>query len=368
MRVFLISVVLIGISSTAYADLTGYFKSFGTFFTGKRGSNEAVFRNRLRLKLVKPLSNSLDFEAAWDIASGINGYSAVPANFRVGLNGSRLQYISGKESGSGDITHNPDRFFFTLRAGFADIVVGRQAIAWGSAKFINPTDSLTPFLFNELDQEERPGVDALRVRFTIGQMDELDIGFVGGKDLKWDESSFFIRSKHYLFNTDISFLFQIVKKHYVFGMDCSRNLGRAGVWFETAYVSGKTKHGIKGDKFFKLSTGIDYNLWGTLYTYAEYHYNGGDPYSLSYRETGGYLKGKHYCNLGFKHDIHPLIPANVKIIYNFSDKSLILAPDIEYNIAENLYISCGAFIGTGSRNSEFGEFSDMVYTSLRVYF
>ena len=52
---------------------------------------------------------------------------------------------------------NLDRFYFTLKFKFGDIFLGRQAIAWGSARIINPTDIIAPFSFNELDTEERRG-------------------------------------------------------------------------------------------------------------------------------------------------------------------------------------------------------------------
>ena len=53
-----------------------------------------------------------------------------------------------------------------------------QAIAWGSAFVINPTDVIAPYVYNALDQEERYGVDALRVRVPTGALSETDLGYV----------------------------------------------------------------------------------------------------------------------------------------------------------------------------------------------
>jgi hypothetical protein len=58
----------------------------------------------------------------------------------------------------------------TIKIGAADIFIDRQAVAWGSGRLFNPTDVVTPYAFNELDKEERLGVDAVRVRVTLCRM------------------------------------------------------------------------------------------------------------------------------------------------------------------------------------------------------
>ena len=69
---------------------------------------------------------------------------------------------------------------------------------------------------------------------------------------------------------------------------------------------------------------------------------------------------------------------------NLNDPSILLAPSLEYNVAANVYLSAGAFIGVGKRvaielgenlkldqfrlRSEFGTYPDIYHTSFRVYF
>jgi len=123
--------------------------------------------------------------------------------------------------------------------------VGRQAIAWGNARIINPTDIIAPFSFNELDTEERRGVDAVRVRIPLGMMDELDLGVVAGRDFNRDRSAFFIRGKTYLLKTDLSLLMTGFRKHLMIGFDLSRSVGGAGIWLEAAHVSPFFSNGTR---------------------------------------------------------------------------------------------------------------------------
>ncbi len=95
---------------------------------------------------------------------------------------SRLYPCENDTAGSFAIFQNLDRLYLGLKADDFDLYIGRQAIAWGSARVINPTDVLVPYKFEELDTEERIGVDALRVRIPLGSLSEFDAGAVFGED------------------------------------------------------------------------------------------------------------------------------------------------------------------------------------------
>ncbi|MGB2697356.1 MAG: hypothetical protein WBD28_05785, partial [Candidatus Zixiibacteriota bacterium] len=102
-----------------------------------------------------------------------------------------------------------------------------------------------------------------------------------------------------------------------------------------------------------------------------------------YREGPVYLMGRHYLAPGFSHQITPLITFTGEALINLSDPSLFLVPQLEYNIAENIYLSAGAYLGLGKSpemrkkqegepklqlGSEFGSYPDLYFTSFRVYF
>jgi hypothetical protein len=92
---------------------------------------------------------------------------------------------------------------------------------------------------------------------------------------------------------------------------------------------------------------------------------------------------RHYIGAGITHQLTPLIPLTGFVLLNLNDFSLSFSPQIEYNIAENIYISLGAYLGFGQGpkiegppdedsipdlRSEFGTYPDMAFASFRIYF
>jgi len=400
---------------SADININGYYKLFSTGFkmpdyrleTGEVEEPAiGAVNNRLRMKLSITASKWLSFEAAYDFSPRIQDpllfqegifFAAIDAvGYRVDDFSDRIYPARGGAVSSFGIFHNLDRCFFTIKTSVADIFIGRQAIAWGSGHFINPTDVIAPFTFNELDTEERRGVDAVRVRIPLGMMDELDLGYVPGKDFKFKNSAFYIRGKTYLMKTDAALLLMGFRENLLIGVDVTRSIGGAGAWFEAAVVDpdffNKGKEQLIDEKtYFRASVGMDYTFTGKLYGFFEYHFNSagkkkpGDYtdvfYSTAFTEGAAYLMGRHYLNLGMTYQVSALIPFTGLVFINLNDGSLTLSPMLEYNIAENIYLAGGAYVGFGKRpeivdfssgafrfHSEFGAYPAMFYTSFRVYF
>jgi len=356
--------------------------------------------NHLRLKLSATPFSWMSVETAYDFSPRIQDpslfqgsltFAAIdPFTYRIIDFDNRIYPGKDREVSSFALFHNLDRLMFTIKVPFADIKIGRQPIAWGSARFINPTDIIAPFAFNDLDTEDRLGVDAIRVLVPLGDMEELDTGYIFGKDMKFRNSSVYIRGKIYILKTDISALLMKFRDNLLLGLDVARAIGGAGFWLEAAYVIPQKEESSKN--YFRASLGMDYNFTGTFYGFFEYHFNSpgkGKPEeyplffsNIAFTQGADYLLGRHYLNLGTTLQISPLIPFSGMVIINMTDGSMILSPTIEYNIAENIYLSAGAYLGIGKQpeikstfpseevryHSEFGAYPMMIYSSFRIYF
>lgn len=389
-------------------SLNGYYKFFFTIMNVPAGYlDEAghsfppmgMVNNRLRLSLSLDLTDWLTFQGAYDFSPRIQDpvffdesflqSGLRNAEYRIVDLSDRLYPESNMAVSSFGLFQNLDRCFVTVKMPWADIMIGRQAIAWGSAKIINPTEVISPFSFSELDTEERRGQDAIRVRIPLGMMNELDLGFIGGQAFRFKKSAFYLRGRFNLFKTDFSLLVMGFQENLLLGIDLARSVGGAGFWLEGAYVRPKFWRSDKaGDSpaekaYFRTSLGLDTNLTDRLDGFLEYHFNGAgkvhpedDASSLDtvpYGEGAVYLLGKHYINLGATFQLSPLIPITGLMIWNLTDGSFISAPSLEFNIAENIYLAAGAYIGLGKRNggpgiAEFSLFPDVIYTSFRFYF
>jgi hypothetical protein len=258
---------------------------------------------------------------------------------------------------------------------------------------VNPTDILTPYKFEELDTEERIGIDALRVRIPLGMLSELDVGLVTGDDFEYESSAVFLRGKFYTMGKDISFLFMGFRENLLAGFDLASSLGGAGVWLETAYVWSDLLNDddTNTDDYLRLSIGADYSFGDKTYGFIEYHFNQAgksnpDDYfnlfnTTAYTEGSVYLLGKHYIIPGISYQINPLITYTGQLLTNLNDPSLYFYSMLEYNFASNIYLSAGAYIGIGEgpeivsqngftpkMNSEFGGYPDIYLTSFKLYF
>lgn len=400
--------------SSQNLQVSGYVKNFSIFFSlpemlageeSEAADSMGAVTNRFRLRISAELWDGLEFNLAYDLFPRIQDPAlfqetlffpgTVSPGYRLTDFRDRIYPVPEEQAGSFGLFHNLDRLVVMKRFSWADLYLGRQAVAWGSARIINPADIIAPFSFNQLDTEERRGVDAVRLRIPLGMMDELDLGVAAGRDFKPETSAAFLRWKFYILQTDISLLSLAFRRHLLIGFDLARAIGGAGAWCETALVFPQIFEDdpvIQEDRYFRLSAGLDYNLTSRLYGFAEYHFSSAgsnqprryfDLFSTSAFQDGSvYLMGKHYIGIGAAYQITPLIPGTVLFLFNAGDKSLTLAPQLEYNIAPDIYLSGGCYLGFGSGpeqavsgepetqvlTSEFGSYPDMVFTSFRIYF
>ena len=411
----LFSSISIAIAESPVA-LSGYYKNFSVALVPPGIKNSpslyssdsplGLVNNRLRLNLSAKFNQTFSFTLAYDLSPRVQDPSLFeqqvfitainPDNYRVTDLHSRLYPSKNGNVKSFGLFQNLDRALFTIKTGWADLDIGRQAIAWGSARIVNPTDIIAPFTFEELDTEDRIGVDAFRLRIPMGFMGEFDTGVIFGTDFKLKNSAWYLRNKFYIAKTDVSLLLIDFQENLLAGIDLARSIGGAGGWCEAAYVIDNGFQHLRIDQstnYARATIGVDYNFNGKTYGFVEYHFSSAgatqrEHYleifnNLAISRGSIYLMGRHYLIPGMTYQLTPLIIASGQILINLGDKSLFAAPQVEYNISENIYLSAGVFLSLGSQpelqvdtgllptmafQSEFGGYPDMVYTSFRIYF
>jgi hypothetical protein len=362
--------------------------------------------NRLRIHMLCHINSNISFTAAYDFAPRVQDPALFekqfiilqvdPLSYRFTDIAKQLYPSEGENVSSFAIFQNLDRFYFSIRLSAIDLFFGRQAIAWGTARVLNPTDIIAPFAFYELDTEDRIGIDAIRLRIPFGFMGELDSGYIWGKNFKFEKSALYARSKFYTMMTDFSTLLLVFRNNFLMGFDIARSIGGAGFWFETAYVfiDAFSNHSKREEEnYWRLSTGMDYSINEKTYGFIEFHCNGAGSTNPSdyianysktaYTEGSVYLTGKYYITPGISYQITPLLIVNGISFINITDPSLYLAPQLEYNISENIYLSGGIYLAIGNKPeftyrdadtfnlkylSEFGSYPNLFFTSFRVYF
>ncbi len=395
----------------ADVSVAGMAKHVSAFFAAPEGrpydsNRSGLSSTRFRLEGNLQLNRRLMFTAAYDCVPWIGeppaGYPAGGGNtplrrpYRWDDLGADL--LAPKEDETVGVRQNLDRLLLEIRTAPGDIIVGRQAIGWGSARGVHALDVIAPFTFNALDTEHRRGVDALRVRIPFGFMGELDLGALAGHEGRTENNAYYARMRTYWQRTDLALLAMDFREHLLVGLDAARSLGGAGTWLEIAWVrpgAFSASDVGNGGSYWRLSTGADYSLTGGTYGFFEYHFNGAGAASSSgyvdlqdqvaYRDGAVYLLGRHYLVCGGSHRIDPLTELAGQVLLNVSDGSLLAGPEIRRSLSDNTDISAGAFWGFGPGpedgrepvagnaytviwRSEFGAYPDVSYLSFRVYF
>ena len=399
--IFLIIVVGTG-PTDADLQISGYYKNFSTGLGSPLPDSPIIgaVNNHLRLNCAYALTDALSFDLSYDFAPRIQDPSLFSESSIAATTDSLRYRVVDFESsiypgendpvGSFGIFQNLDRASIAYSANFADITIGRQAIAWGSARVINPTDVIAPYTYGELDTEDRIGVDAIRVQIPIGVLGEFDTGYVFGEDFAVEKSAFFLRSQLNAVETDFSIVLLGFREHLMTGFEIARGIGGAGFWLEAAYVYANAFDSENGEaeNYLRASIGLDYSFGGVAYGFIEYHFSGagaGEPKDYlanltqpAYSDGGVYLMGRHYFVPGLSCQITPLISLSGVLLLNTSDPSVFPSLQIEYNFAQDIYLSAGGFIGIGKRpeteddetqfRSEFGGYPTLLFSSFRIYF
>ncbi|MBF0299560.1 MAG: hypothetical protein HQK51_12620 [Oligoflexia bacterium] len=384
--------------------------SFKSYFSSLKNPNEnsadGLVTNTFRSKFTWTANEYYSFYAAYVLSANVqknqitHSENTQKRDYRAYDLKTDLYPSNSSDASNMTLAQNLDRLFINYSfLGSNNISLGRQPVAFGSSKMVNPTDVLVPFTYQELDKEERIGVDAIRANISISALSMLDAGHVFGDNLNFSKSSTFLRWKLNLFETDISTMFMKFKKNLLIGMDLARNIGDASGWLEAAYVLPKyfddfsnsgSDNGSDNDSdndsdknYFRGTLGMDYKLTPLIYSYLEYHYNSAGTLDTekyislalktAYREGGVSLKGVHYLIPGITYEITPIWKLTGQFLYNIVDSSILNNTFLEHSFAQDVFIDLGTYLPFGKKfqltqKSEFGDSPKIFYSSIRLYF
>jgi hypothetical protein len=387
-------------------NLTGYYKNFLVLLEPANiGGDPApaalppqgLASGDLRLNLMWHPVEKYSLCLAYDLIPTVGGNSAQitlplpppdPFVYRLADLAPDLFPQPGSATGNFILSQNLDRAYVSGSFGLGDVTLGRQPVAFGSAKVINPMDVLAPFTFQALDKEERTGVDAIRIRTPLGDLGEIDAGWVLGGQGRPDMSAVFVKPRIHVLDTDVTPLIMKFRTHGLLGLDLTRSLGGASVWLETACVAAGwfAQRNTAGD-YWRVSAGADYNLADGLYGFLEYHYNGAgeatpadypaDFAKSAYAEGAVYLLGRHYLAPGLSYQLSPLLMVAAQALINLGDGSAFVAPSCSYSFADNVEVSGGFFLNLGrpavqapelEARSEFGMYPGIGFVETKLYF
>ena len=240
-----------------------------------------------------------------------------------------------------------DRLNLQWRSGPLDITAGRQAVGFGRILISSPLDVIAPFAPDAIDTDVRSGIDALRTIFNYGLDGQLGGIAVWGEEPRYD--SFLATWTDNRAGMDLLMIGGRLRGRPMFGAGLAGSLGTLGLKGEFSIHDGRDVGEIGGDLYDTYTLAAVetwYRFDNGISLVTEYLYNGpgaDDPEdypevlaSAPLQEGLTYLLGRHYLIIAPSYELHPLATIQGLVIYNLGDKSALLRPTLDLNLADNL--------------------------------
>lgn len=281
-----------------------------------------------------------------------------------------------------DVWHDVDRLAFTVRTGIADVTVGRQAITWGLSNLFPVADLWAQFSPFELDTEEKPGSDAVRVLSYPTRGVELDlVAAARGRASDWSAG---LRATVDLPTADV---------YAALGKFWNEVIALGGITYVLDRVKLRAEAAVPYDldtddwQRLRATVGADWRS-ARLSLTAEYHVNGiGADEPAAYpatladqrlRRGESYYLGRHYVGAAaaYAADRDARLSLALSALWNVEDGSVMATPILSYDFGQSTSVSIGALQSIGrtpiiaplALRSEFGTYGDLWFTRLSVYF
>lgn len=231
-----------------------------------------------------------------------------------------------------------DRLYLEWIKGKWEVRLGRQRINWGISTVWNPNDVFNAFSFTDFDYEERPGSDALRVRYYTGYASSIEVAAKMADSL---EAAVIAGMGH--FNAggyDFQVLGGLVKNELALGGGWAGNIKSAGFKGELTFFQPLKK---SEKSSFAGTIGVDYMTGKSLYLNGGFLFNSNGTTSGSIASLFDFqLSAKNLYPYKYSlflqggYPITPLLNSGLALIYSPSKvHAIFLNPTISYSIAQN---------------------------------
>lgn len=233
-----------------------------------------------------------------------------------------------------------DRFYMDYTSGNWEVRVGRQRINWGISSIWNPNDVFNAFAFTDFDYEEKPGSDAVRVKYYTGFASSVEIAAKAADHI--NKSVIAGLWKFNKWNYDFQLLTGWVKDEWVIGGGWAGSIKDMGFQGEWSYFIPTDD--TQTDPAFALTLGADYSFENSLYLSGGLLYNSEGAnsagsatqlftFELSARNLYPY---RWSIFLQSNYPLTPLSNIGMAVIYSPTrEHSLFVNPMYTYSIKEN---------------------------------
>lgn len=261
-----------------------------------------------------------------------------------------------------------DRLYAEYTDGKWEIRLGRQRLNWGIGTVWNPNDIFNAFSFTDFDYEERPGSDALKIKYYTGIASSIEIAAKAFDH--WSEGVLAGLWRFNYHSYDLQLLAGYAEGYWVGGGGWAGNIRNAGFKGELSYFhpSEKTKN-----EAFALTLGLDYAFDNSLYVSTGYLYNslgainadltGLFNFQLSARNLYPY---RHALFGQAAYPFTPLLNGGLAIIYSpVNSHALFINPTLTLSVKENWDIDAVGQLIFQNKNDKYSSPIQAIFVRLK---
>ena len=284
-----------------------------------------------------------------------------------------------------------DRLNIRLSHNRLDLILGRQPVNLATTFYFTPNDFFATFAAQSFYRVYKPGVDAVRAEWRLGDLSQLSLisvlGYKRDSDSStgWSDGPEGDRASHVgrvsavFRDFEWALLGGIVREATIIGGSLQGELFQwLGVRAEGHLADPDDS---KQDSYAELSLGVEHHYENSLDLRLEQFYHGsgaGDISGYSATPTATQARsvylGRNYTAFGVGYEFTPLLNAEMLAIANWTDHSYLLSFNAIYSISDEseLAVNLGMPIGKDPEGaeikSEFGLYPYSVNIEIRTYF
>ena len=277
------------------------------------------------------------------------------------------------ESGNSWFLHSMiDRAWMEYTGAKWQITLGRQRVNWGMNLVWNPNDLFNTFSYFDYDYEERPGCDALRVKYFEDATSSLEFAFKAGHGE--EENTYAFLYRFLAGNYDFQFLTGQTGPDNVAGIGWAGDIRGGGFRGEVSWFFPRNG-GVHSNESVIASTSGDYTFRNNLYIHGGFLFNSQDTilskglplFDLNLSVKNMSL-AKYSCFLQASYPITPLFKAGAASILNLEDGSLYVGPEINWSLSNNVELSFIGQLFFGDQKTEYGDTGKAISARLKWAF
>lgn len=277
-----------------------------------------------------------------------------------------------------------DRFNIKWSLRSLNLTLGRQAINLATTFFFTPNDFFAPFSAQTFYRVYKPGVDAIRAEWSLGDLSTFSLIGVQGYSRQpeaesgWSDAPESSRNSYLarLITNQGGFEWGLlvgkVRRNRIIGGSIS---GEVFDWLGVRAEGHQLEELDEAErKRSVFSIGLEHRWENSLTIQLEQFYNGSGATNVAdYNFNAGY-PARRYQVLGISYEITPLLFGQANIIRNHQDASRLYSINTTYSISDESELSASLTIPQGEKaagpvvRSEYGIYPRVLNIEFRVYF